>query len=136
MSGSLESVRWNACAHRLVLGLHSHPKEFLGNGVRTHAHSKGKIPSAGKILLREGSNPRHCIKQDSEHLDRTMTYYKMASSGLNPSYCMCCHTETEVCRFNLLIHPVIVFFGRGEWEKGQHSPHPPSPCTLWTTSQT
>ena len=29
-SGSFESVRWNACVHRLDLGLYSHPKEFLG----------------------------------------------------------------------------------------------------------
>ena len=27
-SGSFESVRWNACVHRLALGLYSHPKEF------------------------------------------------------------------------------------------------------------
>ena len=30
MSGSFESVRWNACVHRLDLGLHSRPKEFWG----------------------------------------------------------------------------------------------------------
>ena len=48
MSGSFESVRWNACVHRLDLGLYSHPKEILGNGVRTHVNSKGKIPSTGK----------------------------------------------------------------------------------------
>ena len=47
MSGSFESVQWNACVHRLDLGLHSHLKEFLGNGVRTHVNSKGKIPSTG-----------------------------------------------------------------------------------------
>ena len=29
-SGSFESVRWNACLHRLDLGLYSHPKEFWG----------------------------------------------------------------------------------------------------------
>ena len=29
-SGSFESVRWNACMHRLDLGLYSHPKEFWG----------------------------------------------------------------------------------------------------------
>ena len=52
--------------HRLDLGLYSHPKEFLGNGVRTQVNSKGKIPSTGKILPRGGSNPRHCMKQDSE----------------------------------------------------------------------
>ena len=43
MSGSFESVRWNARVHRLDLGLHSHLKEFWGNGVRTHNNSKGKI---------------------------------------------------------------------------------------------
>ena len=29
-SGSFESMRWNACLHRLDLGLYSHPKEFWG----------------------------------------------------------------------------------------------------------
>ena len=43
----------------------THAKEYLGNGVRTHVNSKGKIPSTAKILLR-GSNPRRCTKQDSE----------------------------------------------------------------------
>ena len=52
MSESFESVRCNARVHRLDLGLYSHPKEFLGNGVRTHVNSKGKILSTGKILLR------------------------------------------------------------------------------------
>ena len=48
MSGSFESVRWNACVHRLDLSLYSHPKEFWGNGVRTHVHSQGQIPSTGR----------------------------------------------------------------------------------------
>ena len=66
MSGSFESVGWNACVHRLDLGLYSHPKEVLGNGARTHVHSKGKIPSTGKILPRGGLNPQCYVKQDSE----------------------------------------------------------------------
>ena len=41
MSGSFEFVQCNACMHRLDLGLYSHWKEFLGNGVRTHVNSKG-----------------------------------------------------------------------------------------------
>ena len=45
MLGSFESVRWNACVHRLDMGLCSHWKELLGNGVRNHVNSKGKIPS-------------------------------------------------------------------------------------------
>ena len=61
-----ESVWWIACVRRLALSLYSHPKEFWGSGVRTHVISKGKIPSTGKILFREGSNPRRCIKQDSK----------------------------------------------------------------------
>ena len=65
MSGSSESVRCNTYVHRLDLSLHSHPKEFLGNGARTHVYSKGKIPSTGKILLR-GLNLQRCIKQDSK----------------------------------------------------------------------
>ena len=53
-SGSFESVQWNAqCVHRLDLGLYSHLKEFLGNGVWTHVNSKGKIPSTWKISPEE-----------------------------------------------------------------------------------
>ena len=39
---------WNACVHRLELGLYSHLKEFWENGVRTQVNSKGKIPSTAK----------------------------------------------------------------------------------------
>ena len=51
-SGSFESVRWNACVHRLDLSLSSHPKEFLENEVRTHVNSKGKSTSTGNFLPR------------------------------------------------------------------------------------
>ena len=47
-SGSFESVRWNACVHKLDFGLYSHPNEFFGLGV----NSKGKIPSTGKFPQR------------------------------------------------------------------------------------
>ena len=73
MSGSFESVRWNACVHRLDLSLYSHAKEFLGNGVRNHVNSKGKI-STGKILLSGGSTPQHCIKQDSKSNTLPVSY--------------------------------------------------------------
>ena len=48
------------------LGLHSHAKEFWGNGVRTHVNSKEKSPLPEKILVRGGSNPRRFIKQNSD----------------------------------------------------------------------
>ena len=41
--GSFESVRWNACVHRLDLGLHSHPTKKIGNGVRNHVNFMGKF---------------------------------------------------------------------------------------------
>ena len=50
MSGSFESVRWNACVHRLDLGLYCHLKERWRNGVWTLIDSKGKIPSTGKKI--------------------------------------------------------------------------------------
>ena len=59
LSGSFESMRWNACVYRLDLGLYSHPKEFFGNGVRIHGNSM-------IIFLGGGLNPHRCIKQDSE----------------------------------------------------------------------
>ena len=57
MSGFFESMQWNACVHRLDLGLYSHLKEFWGNGVRTNVNSKGKVPCTGKNL-RRGENLR------------------------------------------------------------------------------
>ena len=47
MSESVGSVRWNGCVHRLDLGFFAHPKEFWGDGVKTHVTSKGKILSTG-----------------------------------------------------------------------------------------
>ena len=64
MSGSLESMQWNTCVHRLDLGLYSHPKEFWGNGVRNHANPKRKIPLYRR--LRGGLNLQCCIMQDSK----------------------------------------------------------------------
>ena len=59
MSGSFESVRWNACVHRLDLGLYSHPKEFWGNGVKTHVYTKGKIPSTGEKKISPEEDRTH-----------------------------------------------------------------------------
>ena len=60
---------WNACAHRLDLGLYSHPKEFRGSGVRTRVNSKGNIPCIGGVEeVRTGDaapcrtmSPTHCL---------------------------------------------------------------------------
>ena len=66
MSGSFESVRWNACVHRLDLGLYSHPKElflfvgffgvFLGGG--GGVESKTMLTPWGKPPLPEAQEGR------------------------------------------------------------------------------
>ena len=67
MSEYFESGRWNACVHRLDLGLYSHPKEFWENGVKTYINSKGKIPYTGKNSPQSRiERPNRLIKQDSE----------------------------------------------------------------------
>ena len=76
ISGSFESVRWNACDQRLDIDLYSHQKEFFfwgggrggGDGVTTHVSSKGKISSIEKFIPRGLLNPRRCIKQDSIYI--------------------------------------------------------------------
>ena len=55
MSGHYESMRWNACVHRLDLSLYSHLKEFFGG-----------MKSEPMLTPREGSNPQRCMKQYSE----------------------------------------------------------------------
>ena len=68
MSGSFESVRWNARVHRLDLSLNYHPKEDLG-GMESEpmlTPSERSPLLEKKILLRGGWNPRRCIKEDSE----------------------------------------------------------------------
>ena len=66
MSGSFESVRWNACVHRLDLGFYPHPKEFLGNGVRNRVNSTGKIHTSG-AQRRAGPATLHHTEQRAQH---------------------------------------------------------------------
>ena len=94
MSRSFESVRWDASVHKLDLGLYSHPKEFLGDGVRTHVNSKGKIPSTGgknlpqrriepTTLHRAGQRARHTTNELFRPLDwtRSPRRYRAADRG-------------------------------------------------------
>ena len=64
MSGSLESVPWNACVHRLDLGLYSHPKEFWGN-VRPMLTQREKSPLAEAQRI-EPTTPHH-TGQHAQH---------------------------------------------------------------------
>ena len=69
MSGSFEPVQWIARVRRLGLGLYFHPKEFGGNGVRTHVHSKEKIPSTEKNYPQRRIEPttQHQAGQRAQH---------------------------------------------------------------------
>ena len=44
MSGSFESVQWNACVHRLHLSLYSHPNELGGIESKPMLTPRGKSP--------------------------------------------------------------------------------------------
>ena len=61
MSACFAFVWWNACEHRLDLGLYSHPKELWANGVRTHVHSTGKNPLYWK------NSPQRSTKRTTLH---------------------------------------------------------------------
>ena len=86
--------------HRLDLALSSHPKKFFffclfflegggGKGVRTHANSKGKIPSVRKILPRGGSNPQQ--RQAGQRAQHTTNeLFRPFTSSDSCYYCLCC----------------------------------------------
>ena len=60
--------------HRLDLGLHSHPREILGNGVRTYVNSMRKIPST------RGSEKSRSIDAASRRT-ASPTHYQLSYSG-------------------------------------------------------
>ena len=66
MSGSSESMLWNACVHRLDLGLNSYPKEFLGMESEPMLTPREKSPVIGTqrrvepaMLHRAGQQVQH-----------------------------------------------------------------------------
>ena len=77
------------CVHRLDLGLYAHPKEFEGNGIRTHVNSKGKNP-----LYRKNSpeNPWRCIKQYSEP-NTTNELFRTPNWIIIPVYHITCNCQ-------------------------------------------
>ena len=95
MSGAFESLRWNACMHRLDLVLYSHPEEFCfaggggGGGARTHVNSKGKkMPSTGGS---EEVRTRDAVS----HRTASPTHYRLSYSG------PCCSVIQ-----NVSVHPL------------------------------
>ena len=108
-SRSFESMRWNACVHRLDLGLFSHSKESGGNGVRAYVNSKGKkslLPE--KFSSKGGSNPPRRIKQDSV----SSTLPPSSSSPIFPVIPQRSRWGTKFVCFLCVGCLVFFFFGR------------------------
>ena len=82
MSGSFESVQWNACVHRLDLCLYSHQKEFWGNGVGTHINCKVKIPSTRKKSPQRRIKPTRLHKTGHRALHTTNELFRPPLKGL------------------------------------------------------
>ena len=116
-SGSFESVRWNACVHRLDLSLSSHPKVFLENEVRTHVNSKGKSTSTGNFLPRgefiiiiiiiiafKGAIPD--VLQFPHSATNCLQHVR--SSGLDAIVCQSCATHRALitCKCHVTCHLV------------------------------
>ena len=74
MALSFESASWNACLHRLDLGLCSHPKEFWGNGVSTHVNSNGKNPLYREKFFSEENQTHDAASSGTSSL----THYQRA----------------------------------------------------------
>ena len=70
-SGSFESVRCNACMHRLDLGLYSHPKEFLGEWSLNPCQLQGKNPLYRKISPEE-DRTRDAVDSEPKHYQRAV----------------------------------------------------------------
>ena len=70
-SGSFESVRLNACVHRLDLGLYSHSKEFLGEWSLNSCYLQGKNPLYWKISPEE-DRTRDAVDSEPKHYQRAI----------------------------------------------------------------
>ena len=107
-SGSFESVQWNACMHRVDLSLYFHLREVLGNGVRTHVNSKGKISSTGSS---EEDRTHNTTTQDSEPNTPPAELFP-PSSPLQQCLQDICHLHTNSLGFLHLYQFLDVYFSK------------------------
>ena len=81
MSGSFEPVRWNACVHRLDLGLYSHPKEFFG-GMESEPML---TPVEGKYPLNQRDSEASQTHEAASCRTVSPAHYQLSSSSSNHS---------------------------------------------------
>ena len=111
MSGSFESIQWNVCVHRLDLGLYSHPKEFLGNGVRTHSNSMEILHSTGGseegrtrgAALRRTVSPTHYWLSYSSHLMGWWSLFHSCHSSSTHCFDGMVFSDTSLCSTTLFM---------------------------------
>ena len=78
MSESLESVRWNACVHRLDLGLYPYPKD-LGGGGGGGMESEPMLTQSEKSRLPEEFPPEEDRAHDAaSSRTASQTHYQRA----------------------------------------------------------
>ena len=96
MSGSSESLGWNACVHRLDLGLHSHSKKFWGNGARAHVNSEGKNPLYRKKKISPEEDGNHDAA--SSRTAKPAHYERAIPAPLSPTVIMMICRKLTVLR--------------------------------------
>ena len=72
----------------------SHPKEILGNGVKTHINPKGKIPSTGKKFSSEEDQTQDAASS----IRASPTHYQLSYSGPHQAGQPAQHTTNQLFR--------------------------------------
>ena len=89
------TMPWNACVHRLDVGLYSHPKEFRGSGVRIHVNSQGKIPlyqkNSPQRRIEPGTTTLHQAGQQAQHTISLRWLWTSSSRWSVPPLSSCLH---------------------------------------------
>ena len=92
MSGSFVSVWWNACVHRLDLGLYSHPKVFL-EWSQNPCWLQGKNPLYWRLRGRSDPATLHHVGQGAQHTTHWASVALLQSLNpvkrCPPGHCCC-----------------------------------------------
>ena len=106
MLGSFESMQWNACVHRLDLGLYSHLKDLGGEWSRKPCLLQGKYPLYQKTFPQRMIEPMtlHQAGQQAQHTTSKLfchhwlfSVYVGVSLSLSLSLSVCLFVCLTVC---------------------------------------
>ena len=96
MSGSSQSVQWNACVHRLDHGLYSPPKEIFR--VWCQNPWKEKIPSTGGLAEGQTHNAASCRTASPTHFQLSYSSPLIsAQDGITVLGNVCIHVLCRIC---------------------------------------